>query len=742
MLFALIACSACSACSGKATSSPQPTPAAIVGADPAAVPAVGPPPPDPREVKLSKAVTELLEHKHLLGRRLDDTISKQAFATYLDHLDPNKVFLLASDRAQLAKYADKIDDELHSGSLDLAHAGQKIFLERVGTVDAIVASLLAQPMNHDDEEWIELDPKKLEPAATEDELRTRWRKRLELEVMDRVAAMETRLEKEKAAAGSGSGAGSAAAKSAGSGSAAGSGSGSAASAADIPPTREGREAKVRADLTKSYAARFVRLRSPGPLDAASELVNAVTATFDPHTDYLPPADKANFDIAITGSLEGIGAALREHDDLIEVSELIPGGAAWRQGKLSPGDLILSVQQRPDKDPVDITDMRLDDVVALIRGPKGTIVRLRVRKSDGHEEQIEITRDVISIEDAYARGAILQRKGGPAFGYIHLPSFYGGGASSRKASKDVRRLLDQLAAKKVAGVVLDIRGNGGGLLKDSVDLAGELIDQGPIVQVRDHDGDVEVLKDTHSGVEASTPVIVLVDQFSASASEILAGAMQDYHRAIIVGTGPTHGKGTVQAVVDLDRDSDKPVLGVLKITIEQFFRVSGSSTQREGVTPDITLPNPSSYIKSGERELEHAIAWTQIAPALHVDWKPRWDLATLRKRSAARVAKNPILTKVTAAATLLAKRRDDTRVPLQRAAWEARDKRERAELDAVSPELDKAPAKLTVKLVADPMEPPVAPRAGTKPDESLKHWQEALSRDPWVDECVSILADVK
>ena len=698
--------------------------------------AVATPPADPREVKLCKVVTPLLEKRHLLGKPINDEISKQAFATYLDRLDAGKLFLLASDRERLAKYADKIDDEMHSGNLELAHEGQQIFVERVAVVDKVVAGLLAAPMNHDDEEFIELDAKKLAPAATEDELKNRWRQRLELEVMERVSAMETRLAKIAAATAKGSGAGSAGS---GAGSA-GSGAGSADATAmkDIPATPELRETKVRGDLAKSYAARFTRLKTPGNLDAASDLLNAVTATLDPHTDYLPPADKANFDIAMSGSLEGIGAALRERDDLIEVSELVPGGAASRQGKLAAGDLILSVQQ-PDKDPIDIMDMRLDDVVQLIRGPKGTVVRLRVRKPDGHEEAIEITRDVISIEDAYARGAVIQRKGGPAYGYIHLPSFYGGGNGPRKASTDVRKLLGELSQKKVAGIVLDIRGNGGGLLKDSVDLAGEFIDQGPIVQVRGHDGDVEMLKDTRSGVETSAPMIVLVDQFSASASEILAGAMQDYHRAVIVGLGPTHGKGTVQAVVDLDRDADKPELGVLKITIEQFFRVSGASTQREGVTPDIALPNPSSYIKSGEKDLEHAIEWMKIPPATHTDWKPTWDVAMMRKHSEERVAKNPLLAKIAATTEILAKHRDDTRVPLARATWDSREKKEKDELTAVSPELDKAPAKLTVKVVEDPN---VASTPNAKPDERLARWTDNLGKDPWLDECVSILGDMK
>src|SRR3954471_4998714 len=225
--------------------------------------------------------------------------------------------------------------------------------------------------------------------------------------------------------------------------------------ATIPKTLPEQEAKARTDLAKSYAARFARLREPGKLEAASDLINALTTTLDPHTDYLPPSDKANFDIEMSGSLEGIGAALREKDDYIEVSELVPGGAAWRQGGLSPGDLILSVSNE-GADPVDIVNMRLDDVVKMIRGKKGTVVSLRVRKADGHEEVLSITRDVVVIEDAYARAALLQKKGAPAIGYIHLPSFYGTG--KRTSAKDLDRLFSQMKSRKVAGVVLDLRSN--------------------------------------------------------------------------------------------------------------------------------------------------------------------------------------------------------------------------------------------------------------------------------------------
>ncbi|HET9624504.1 MAG TPA: S41 family peptidase, partial [Kofleriaceae bacterium] len=557
---------ACSAKAPPASESPRTTPEVQAQAA-AARPAT--PPPDPREAILSAAMVQLLENEHLLHKPIDDELSRTAFAMYMDRLDASKMFLLKKDRDALARFSDKIDDELRSGSLELGHEGTKIFVARVEVVEKMVAELLAQPFNHDDEEFIELDPKKVEVASTDDELRDRWRKRLELEVMERVSGMEARLtaeadkdKKAKDAKPKDAKAKDAKAKAkleaktaaamkdpssnvkkppAENGPGPNQPGTEEAATADsddapaiplkkIPATPEEREAKARGDLAKTYAARFTRLKHPGPFDSASELINAVTQSLDPHTDYLPPADKANFDIRMTGSLEGIGALLRERDDYVEVAEIVPGGASWRQGGLEQGDLILSVQSG-DQEPVDTTDMRIDDVVKMIRGPKGTVVRLGVQKPTGAKKTVSITRDVIVVEETYAKGAVIQHKGQPAYGYIHLPSFYGGhGANQRTAAGDVHKLLTEMKDKKVAGVILDIRSNGGGLLDDAIRMTGSFIDHGPVVQVQDNAGHREIKSDKARGTDFDGPVIVLVDRFSASASEILAGALQDYHRA--------------------------------------------------------------------------------------------------------------------------------------------------------------------------------------------------------------------
>ena len=740
LLLALVACSEKRPPTSGEAGRPSPEAAAAMAAVP---------PPDPREEALSQIMVQLVEEEHLLRKRLDDAVSRMAFDTYVDRLDGSKMFLLQSDRDALAPFADKIDDQLRKGNLELAHAGAKAFVARVTVVQKMVEGLLAAPFDSTDTEWLELDAEKTELAKTEDELRERWRRRLEHEVLERVAGMEARL------AASGSANGSASASGAGAGSGAGPGTRPGAGSDDdediddavtplssIPTTPEGREAKARADLAKSYAGRFARLENPGHLDAAADLINAVTAALDPHSNYLPPADKANFDIQMTGSLEGIGAVLRERDHNIEILELVPGGAAWRQGGLAPGDLIMSVAEE-NKDPVDTFDMRIDEVVKMIRGPKNTVVRLRVQKPAGTTETVAITRDVIVIEAAYARGAVLSPSGGGAYGYIHLPSFYNGKQTGQRASgEDVAKLLAEMKDKKVKGVILDLRSNGGGVLGDAIEVTGALLDRGPVVQVQDSDGTRKVLADKKAGVAYDGPVVVLVDRFAASASEIVAGALQDYQRAVIVGTGPTHGKGTVQTLADLDAATGGAIeLGVVKLTVQQYFRVSGASTQREGVAPDIVLPDPAGHVESGERELDNAIPWSSVDEVSHADWSTTYNKADLVKKSATRVGKDPILAKIATAVEVLRARRDDTRVPLERGAWEARRKEQRAALEAALPDLEKTGARFAVKPIADPEAPVIAPGPGGKVDDRPAKWRDSLARDPWVDESLHILADM-
>jgi carboxyl-terminal processing protease len=425
-----------------------------------------------------------------------------------------------------------------------------------------------------------------------------------------------------------------------------------------------------------------------------------------------------------------------------VQSVVPGGASWRQGDLEAGDLIEAVAQE-GKEAVDVADMPIDEVVQMIRGKKGTVVTLSVRKGTGETKTISITRDVVVIEDSYARGAVVTPKGIKAsYGYIYLPGFYGGQRlGQRGAASDMRRLLVELSKRKVDGVVIDLRGNGGGLLDDAREMTGLLIDKGPVVQTQDGDGEKEVLSDDDAGTAFDGPVVVMVDRFSASASEILAGALQDYHRAVIVGTG-THGKGTVQLLVDLDRmgrANDQP-LGVFKLTVQQFFRVSGSSTQWKGVVPDVALPDPVDFLETRENTLDNSLPWSEIAALPHTDWKAAWSAGPLEAASEARQAKSKVFATVKARTELLRKRTKETEVPLQRSAWTALQKSQKDALDALPLDLDKGPTRMTATIVDYDGAAAATARPGGRTDDRAAKWRDSLVRDPWVEEALRVLHD--
>ena len=712
-------------CDGGCDRSPETNDAATPSAT--AIPALsGLPAPlsaEPREAFLAASIRALLTSQHLLQKPLDDAVSRDAFEAYLARLDGGKLFLLEPQVATLRQLSDQLDDMIASGDLVLARQGEALLMERRKAVAAMVAELLAKPFEFSAKESLETDPEKLTYAADEAALRDRWRKVLKLQVLQRVAAME---DGEKGDGGGGHG-------------------GAPPVREEVPSTPEGKEALAREKIATSYQARFKRLEEGDPLGPAERFLGAITGVYDPHTTYLAPAEKANFDIEISGSLEGIGALLGVKDHLVEVRELVPGGASWRQGKLEPGDLILAVGAEGEE-MIEIADMPLDRVVSLIRGPKGTVVTLRVQKPEGRIENIAITRDVIVIEAAYARGAVLDGPDHPAMGYIHLPGFYGntrgdrGATGERNASDDVRKLLAMFEQRKLPGVLIDLRGNGGGLLAHARDITGHFIETGPVVQVRASDGTTDVVADADPSIAFSGEVVVLVDRFSASASEIVAGALQDYDRAIVVGTGPTHGKGTVQILVELERLRGAPSapLGILKLTTQQFFLVDGDSTQSRGVEPDIVLPDPSGFVESGERFLDHAIPWRRIEPLAHTDWRPSWDRAALVAASQKRVAEEKLFAAVGERNALLEARRKDTVAPLERGAWRERRKRDDADADALRDKLEEGRARFEVESLDYNG---ATGERDERIEKQLARWRSDLSRDAWVAEALRVLADM-
>ncbi len=702
---------------------------------------------DPREERLAQTVAILLKGQHVRDQEINDELSRKSFALFLKSMDSEKLFLLEEDVALFRRSIDRLDDEILSGKLRLAHLASKRFSERLQQVKTIVESHLKGSFDFDKEEWRETDSEKITYAKTKEELDDRWRRVLKLELLGRVNRMQARSEdltkslaeeKKKKISKLTPDAIEARGKKL---------AVLEKALAKIPKALPERFAKAQSDLLTSYSARFVRLADEDSLAPATRFLNAITSTFDPHTTYMPPIERDNFNIHMSGTLEGIGAVLMERDHFIAVTDVVPGGASWRQGELEAGDLILSVAQE-GKEEVDIGDMKINKVVKMIRGPKGTIVTLTLEKDDGSIKTISITRDKVEMQAAYAQGAILNLKGGKKVGYIYLPSFYGdtrgGDPNARTSAKDVKKLLKIFSDKKLSGIIMDVRSNGGGLLDDSRKMAGFFIKDGPIVQTLLPDGTLEVLADTDPKVEYDGEVVVLIDRFSASASEILAAALQDYDRAIVVGPGPTHGKGTVQALLDLDRmtsNSSGPSMGVLKLTVQQFFRINGSSTQQKGVSPDIGFPDSFKHLKTGERNLDNALPWSSVKAQPHSDWKLDVDKQALLAKSLSRQAKSAYFTSMEKRGELMKKRQEETRIPLMRSKYETRVKSQDDEYEALTPKSLKKPKIL---FSASPVKyantKEVAPRKKGEKNKS-QQWIESLRKDPALQETLFIVGDM-
>jgi len=589
---------------------------------------------------LGHMIQKQLTQHHYSQKKVDDDFSFAAFDLYLKQLDFQKRFLLKSDVEQLEKYRSYIDDSIRRGRLELPELGRTLLNKRIEKVRLLTAALLEQGFNMERDEAFETDPEKVDFLASEDEQKDLWRKILKYQVLIRYLNLYED---------------------------------------EVGVDDEGKlldaEPKVLAELMekalekvkKSHETLFTRMQEETKQDHYDRYLNAITRAYDPHTNYLAPNLKEDFDIQMSGSLEGIGATLSEDDGYIKVVRIIPGSAASRQGELESDDLILQVAQGAD-DPVDITDTRLRDAVTLIRGKKGTEVRLTVKKPDGHRMVIPIVRDVVEIEETFVKGTtVIDKESERVFGYIKIPSFYRdyNGGTGRNCTADLRKELQRLKKENITGLVLDLRNNGGGALSDAVSITGLFIKSGPVVQVRGGEGKIRVLDDNNREVEYDGPMVVLVNRFSASASEILAGALQDYGRALIVGDEHTHGKGTVQAMLNLDRElkingmAKYMPLGAVKVTIQKFYRISGESTQERGVTPDIVLPSRMDGLKSGEKHLDNALPWDKIKPVAFDRWEMGADLTKLQEHSAKRISATGKFKEIIARAEKAQQRREET-----------------------------------------------------------------------------------
>lgn len=601
-----------------------------------------------KEAKLVQAILYGLNRYHFQPKEVDDKFSRQVYNLYLENIDGGKRFFTQSDIAQLKPYELQLDDQAKQGTYEFFDKSVVLQEQALTKTQAWYREILSKPLDFSKDETFETDGKKLAWAKDDAELRSRWEKWMKYEVLSRINDELNSQEKPEFKG--------------------------------EKKSFEAIETEVRGKVLDIYDKWYKRLQKTDRMRRLEIYLNAVINVFDPHSGYFSPKEKADFDFKMSGKLEGIGARLQSDGEKTSVTEIVPGGPAWKQGELQPKDVILKVAQGDDE-PIDVMGWDIDDVVSKIRGAKGTTVKLTVQKTDGATKIISIVRDVVIMEETLAKSLLLNTDDSQdKIGYIYLPKFYADftpqGVTS--CADDVAKEVDKLKKEGVKGIILDLRNNGGGSLRDVVRMSGLFIEEGPIVQVKSRGHQPDINADSDRRVQYGGPLIVMVNGFSASASEILAAAMQDYGRAVIIGSAGTYGKGTVQRFWDLDlttNDENLKPLGEMKLTIQKFYRISGKTTQLDGVKPDIVLPDAYNYVDLGERENDYPLDANTIEPvsfnqnAYHIA-----DMGKLVSNSTARVKADPVFQKIEENAQRLKRQKDMSKFPLQLEAYRQWDKK--------------------------------------------------------------------
>jgi len=575
----------------------------------------GPDEPNTKYQKILRNVGIVLEQGHYNPKKIDDKFSAEVLKNYEEALDPDKIIFLQKDINLFKQFANRIDDEIHGAPIQSFYTISDTYLKRFDELSALYQKALAQPMNFNVNESIEMDADKRNYPANNQERYEYARKRMKYMVLTRYVDLQEERDSSK----------------------------TTPKKADSTFKREAVER-----VSKLMNRYFETSKNHNTTDDMfSTFVNAITSTMDPHTTYFAPIDKRTFDEMLSGTFYGIGAQLREQDGNIKVSSLITGMPAWKSGEIQPEDIILKVGQG-DQPPVDVTGYTLTDAVKLIRGEeRGSIVKLTLKKADGSIKVVSLKRDKISLEDTYAKSAVIESDG-HKIGFIRLPEFYAdfNDPSGRRSATDVAIEVQKLKDARVDGIVIDLRGNGGGSLTDVVDMVGLFIKDGPVVQVKGRDQKPSILSSNEKEPMYTGPLAVLVDETSASASEIFAAAIQDYHRGIVIGSSSTFGKGTVQRSVSLDPQSasllfnrEPEGLGDIKLTFRKFYRINGGATQLKGVVPDIIIPDRFENAKFREKDNPDALGWDTIARVRYATWNPGYSFENIALKAAQQIRQN-------------------------------------------------------------------------------------------------------
>ncbi|RNC84118.1 MAG: tail-specific protease [Winogradskyella sp.] len=662
---------------------------------------------------LIRLITYLLDNGHYAPQDINDDFSARVFEEYINQLDPFKRYFLESDIKEFEAYKDKIDDQLKGYDLSFFNLTHQRLIQRIDESKDVYAKVLSKPFDFDKDETFNSNYESLDYVKNKREMKERWRKQLKFST---IANYDEAIENNQLMA-------------------------EEDDTVELKSKQE-LEAEARETTLKSLTELYTYMEERQRNDWFGVYMNAIVREFDPHTFYFTPVDKDRFDLDMSGKYDGIGARLQRRLDVISISELISGGPAWRQNKLETGDQILKVTQEGEEEGVNIVGMRLEDAVKYIKGPKGTTVTLTVKKVDGTLEDISIVRDKVVLEETYAKSSTVI-KDGKKYGLINLPSFYDNFDRDNRVSCaiDVKREIERLKKENIEGVIIDLRDNRGGSLGAVVDLTGLFIKDGPIVQVKSTTGDKRVLSDEDESVVWDGPLVIMVNELSASASEILAAAMQDYKRGVVIGSEQTFGKGTVQNVVDLNRmvrNNSNGDLGAIKFTTDKYYRINGGSVQLKGVNSDIVVPDRYKYIGIGERTQDNPLSWDKIDSATYNLWENYYDYDGAIKNSQERIAANEQLKLIDENAKWINEIRDNETFSLN-----YNDYKEQLEFNEMQAKRFDKISEYTSNLTFNslPYELDLVAKDSVL-KEKRKRWHKSLSKDVYIEEALNVLQDLK
>jgi carboxyl-terminal processing protease len=670
-------------------------------------------PPDKYQ-RIFQEVSEILEDAHFSPRKIDDAFSKDIFKKYMASLDPDKNIFMQSDLKELKKFEARIDDELHGAPIQFFYAADVIYQKRLKEASLYYKELLKDPINFTQDEKVIVDGDKLDYTGNEAARKESWRKRLKYMTLERYADLLEQREQNKKTEGF-------------------------VVKSDAELEKEARQ-KVSVIMERNFLRLNTKFKEE---ERFNLLVNTITSSMDPHTTFFPPLEKRSFDEQMSGRFFGIGASLREDDGGIKIATLVAGMPAWKSGLVQVGDQVMKVGQGTEE-PVDVSGFEVEDAVKLIRGKKGTEVSLTLKKADGTIKIVNLLRDEIILDETYARSAVINQ-GDKKIGLIFLQEFYADWErpNGARSAQDVAREIMKLKEQQVDGIIMDLRNNGGGSLYDVVQIAGFFIPDGPIVQVKDREGNPNILRDRDKSVLYDGPLAVMVNEFSASASEIFAAAIQDYNRGIVVGSTSTYGKGTVQRNIGLEREtsivgsSGNSELGTIKLTLQKFYRINGGSTQLKGVTPNIIIPDQFEYLKYREKDNPDALPWDEIQKATYNLYNTQqYDLSAIQNASQLRISSNLSFTAIRESLKYL-EQSNDKEYTLNLKKYQDEQKKLRETMKQLD-ELKKGQQELSVDLLPQDLK---RLESDTDKLERRKQWGKNLSKDIYVNETVNIVNDM-